>query len=58
VCDYDSKGGTKRDAVRRINDHIVVVLSLEMVLRRIRVEVQPPTVSDGHFVTGPEAFWE
>jgi hypothetical protein len=57
LCDYDSKGGTKMDVARRINDHIVVVLSLEMDLRRMRVEVQPPTVSDRHFVTGTEAFW-
>ncbi|MGO8846797.1 MAG: hypothetical protein ACLQFI_15970 [Methylocella sp.] len=33
-------------------------MAFEMGLRRMKVEVQPPTVSDGHFVTGPEAFWE
>jgi len=33
-------------------------MAFEMGLRRMKVEVQPSTVSDGHFVTGPEAFWE
>ncbi len=32
-------------------------MAFEMVLRRMKVEVQPPTVSDRHFVTGTEAFW-
>ena len=32
-------------------------MAFEMVLRRMKVEVQPPMVSDRHFVTGTEAFW-
>ena len=33
-------------------------MAFEMVLRRMKVEVQPPTVSDRHCVTWTEAFWE
>jgi hypothetical protein len=32
-------------------------MAFEMVLRRMKVEMQPPTVSERHFVTGTEAFW-